>query len=266
LERSAGYRHDARLHVRPQEASAFLTLDDALLVRVFQKVASVRARARLAATCTRFAGAVAASWNALTVCSPRDAPLAWTLALLSRELAFLEELTLHVSPESPGPGRPSLLLRSPRSLQKVDLRTSLLTPGLLASLGAATGLRQLELELPDALCAAGRVTLSELAPLAGLQRLAVSTKWSVRQSNSTVIELAASLTALTALTYLAVCGANVFSVATPAAADALLSHVAMLWVGTLRCRCGSHAAYTCRAGRVCSSSLHVHMHAPAAFL
>ena len=60
---------------------------------------SARSRARLAATSTRFAKAVDASWNCLTVCSPREAPLAWTVRLLrEKELAFLEELTVHVRP------------------------------------------------------------------------------------------------------------------------------------------------------------------------
>jgi len=61
----------------------------------------------------------------------------------------------------------------------------------------------------------------------------------VRTSNSTEVELAACLTGLTSLTYLSVCGANVFAVETPAAAEALLGRLATLWIGTLRTRCAS---------------------------
>ena len=68
-------------------------------MRIVQNSGSARSRARLAATSTRFAKAVDASWNCLTVCSPREAPLAWTVRLLrEKELAFLEELTVHVRP------------------------------------------------------------------------------------------------------------------------------------------------------------------------
>lgn len=78
---------------------ATAALDDALLVRIVQSFGSARSRARLAATSTRFARAVDAAWNCLTVCSPREAPLAWTVRLLrEKELAFLEELTVHVRP------------------------------------------------------------------------------------------------------------------------------------------------------------------------
>lgn len=62
-----------------------------------------------------------------------------------------------VSPEERGERCPSLVLRSVGALQRVDLRTSLLTQALLRRLGHATSLRTLELELPDALCAAGPV-------------------------------------------------------------------------------------------------------------
>ena len=62
-----------------------------------------------------------------------------------------------VSPEERGERCPSLVLRSVGALQRVDLRTSLLTPALLRRLGHATSLQTLELELPDALCAAGPV-------------------------------------------------------------------------------------------------------------
>ncbi|KAK9834000.1 hypothetical protein WJX81_002127 [Elliptochloris bilobata] len=216
----------------------FSTLDDALLVRIVQNFGTARARARLAATSVRFSCAVDASWNSLMVCSPREAPLAWTARLLrERELAFLEELTLHVSPEERGERCQSLVLRSVAALRRADLRTSLLTPALLRRLGQAAALQSLELELPDALCAAGPVTLGELASLKALQRLSVTTKWSVRTSNSTVVALAAGLSALTSLTSLVVCGANVFSVETPAAAEALLGRLATLWIGTLRTRC-----------------------------
>ena len=81
------------------------------------------------------------------------------------------------------------------------------------------------------------MTLRELAPLKALQRLHVSTRWSTRTSNATVVALAAGLSALTSLTYLAVCGANMFAVETPAAAQALLGRLAHLWIGTLRTRC-----------------------------
>lgn len=90
-------------HSRPPAAQggpdATAALDDALLVRIVQNFGSARSRARLAATSTRFAKAVDASWKCLTVCSPREAPLAWTVRLLrEKELAFLEELTVHVRP------------------------------------------------------------------------------------------------------------------------------------------------------------------------
>lgn len=62
-----------------------------------------------------------------------------------------------MSPEERGERCPSLVLRSVAALQRVDLRTSLLTPALLRRLGHATSLQTLELELPDALCAAGPV-------------------------------------------------------------------------------------------------------------
>ena len=81
-----------------------------------------------------------------------------------------------------------------------------------------------------------QVTLRELAPLKALQRLHVNTRWSTRTSNSTAVALAPGLSALASLTYLAVCGANVFSVEAPAAAEALLGRLAHLWVGTLRTR------------------------------
>lgn len=84
--------------------------------------------------------------------------------------------------------------------------------------------------------AGAQVTLRELAPLKALQRLHVNTRWSTRTSNSTVVALASGLSGLTSLTYLAVCGANVFSVEAPAAAEALLGRLAHLWVGTLRTR------------------------------
>lgn len=62
-----------------------------------------------------------------------------------------------MSPEERGEQCPSLVLRSVAALQRVDLRTSLLTPALLRRLGHAASLQTLELELPDALCAAGPV-------------------------------------------------------------------------------------------------------------
>lgn len=62
------------------------------------------------------------------------------------------------------------------ALQRVEMRTALLTHGVLLRLGCASSLKQLELELSDALCARGKVTLCELAPLAALERLTVTTK------------------------------------------------------------------------------------------
>ena len=84
----------------------------------------------------------AAACDAWT-CAGRQAAACWVRA--------------QVSPEERGERCPSLVLRNVGALQRADLRTSLLTPALLRRLGHATSLRTLELELPDALCAAGPV-------------------------------------------------------------------------------------------------------------
>lgn len=170
-----------------------MALDDGLLTRILQQTSDVRARARLAAVCARFARVVADSWNSLTLCSPREAPLAWVLKLLrERELAFLEELTLH-GPDA-GVRSPDLVSRGPRKFT-AEIRpcptagsavtvnalplhqgweppraalgggagSVLLVHNVLPRLYCAAGLTYLELELFDAFSMVGLVSLSRVS-------------------------------------------------------------------------------------------------------